>query len=203
MRLLRGCALGDAILLLGAAVFVARKLGRIRILVSPNYYKSIQDLLVTHPEVIPFTYENEAMLPDDGTFKLFDYDGPSLISRMDGSPTDWYKDLGVPFTERWDNCPIPEATGRIYPSNIAPVFVHDDRLRGFNIAIEGYRPPVTASIVDHVPAIKGAKEIHCMDSAFFNLIDSMDPLDADLFYYPNVKGHYPDTERRQCWRVVI
>ncbi len=202
MRLLRGCALGDTILLLGAAVYFSRKLGRIRVLTSPDYVKSVSDLLLNHPEIQAFSYENESNLPKDGTITLFDSAGNSLLRELNDSPVVWYKKMGIPYKERWDSSPVPDATASIYPCRKEPVFVHDDAVRGFIVPVGGYRPPVTQSIIDHVPALKGAKEIHCMESSIFNLVESMDPLNAELFYYPSVKSPYPFTPRRYNWQLM-
>ncbi len=194
----RGIGLGDQIILLGAAVYFARKLGSIAILTSPMDRKSISDLLVNHPEVEVVCYGDE----NKETIKLVDTHGESIIRELDGPPMDWYDKMGLPFSERWDSSPVPDAVSSIDSSDIATIFVHDDVSRGYRIPVEGYRPLITESIADHVPALKGAREIHCMDSSFFNLIESMEPLKAELFYYPGVKGHHPYTILRHAWNIV-
>ncbi len=203
MRLLRGCALGDTILLLGAAVYLAKKHGVIRILTSPNYYKSACDLLVNHPEVEAFTFQNEDTLPNYGELKVFDIAGNSVLQSLDGSPIRWYAEMDVPYNERWNSSPVPDATRSIKASDISPIFVHDYANMNWRIPVDGYRPPVTTSIIDHVPALKGAREIHCIDSSVFHFIDSMDPLDAELFYYPRLKLPYPFTPMSQNWNIVL
>lgn len=187
---------------MGAAVCLARKTVGTLILTSPCYLKSVSDLVSSHPEVQAFTCETETCLPKDGKVKLFDSIGKSILNKLEGSPVTWYEAMGVPFSERWDSCPIRESTSDIKPSYMHPVFVHDDVSRGFVIPVNGHRPGKTASIIEHVPALKGAREIHCMDSSFFNLIESMDPIEADLFYYPEVKGSYPYSLRKHHWNVV-
>jgi hypothetical protein len=203
MRLLRGCALGDTILLLGAAVYLARKTGEIRILTAPDYYKSICDLLVNHPEVEAFTHMNENELPKSGALKLFDSAGGSVLRELNGGPLNWYKTMGIPYQERWDSSPVADSTVSIKPNHEHSIFVHDDASRGFVVPVKGYRPEKTASIVDHVPALKGAREIHCMESSVFNLVESMDPLDAELFYYPKVKSPYPYVPRKHNWNIIL
>ncbi len=202
MRLLRGCALGDTILLLGAAIYFAREMSRIRIITSPNYVKSISDLLVNHPNVQAFSYDNENDLPKDGTLTLLDLAGGGILRELNGPPPNWYKTMGISYKERWDSSPVPDATEVIKSCNKEPVFVHDDASRGFIVPVKGYRPPKTESIVDHVQALKGASEIHCMESSVFHLVESMDPLDAELFYYPDVKPPYPSMPRRYDWHVM-
>ncbi len=200
MRLLRGCALGDTIILLGAAVYFSRKMGKIRLLTSPYCERSISDCLVNHSEVEVFTHKTEES--DTSIQALFHLDGGSLIQDLSGTPLDWYSRLGIPYSERFDSCPIVKVAESISPSYEWPVFVHDDSGRALNIPVKGHRPQRTESILDHVPALKGAKEIHCMDSSFFHLLESMNGLNAELFYYPLIKLPYPNTPRRHSWNVV-
>jgi hypothetical protein len=185
-----GIALGDCFLLSGIAVFLNLPLVPCR----SKYLKSVSDLYANHPGI------RVARDCDDETFdprwRAFGFSG--------GEQTiiEWYDRFGVPFSERWDSCPIPAITDSIKPGPFNHVFVHDDAERGFNIPVEGYRPRMTESIFHHVPAIKSAVKIHCMNSSFFNLIESMTRPNADLFYYPNIKQAY-NLPMRHDWKVIL
>lgn len=200
MRLLRGCALGDCIILLGAAVVMAKRLGALRFLSSPYCQNSVQDCLQHHPEIEVFTYEDDL---DPGRLSLFDSAGNSLLQSLGRSPALWYHELGLSYEERFVSCPISRVTDSIPPDPCAPpVFVHDDLSRGLMIPVCGYRPPKTKSILDHVPAIKGAQEIHCIDSSFFHFVESMDSVKAALFHHTGPKLPYSDIRNRHNWIVV-
>ena len=74
------------------------------------------------------------------------------------------------------------------------IFVHDDKERGFNIQIKGdnvIRPngSVTNNIFDNLYLIENAKEIHCMDSCFFIMIDFLIN-HPKMFYHKNTRGDY-------------
>jgi len=74
------------------------------------------------------------------------------------------------------------------------IFVHDDRERGYNINMYGediVRPgfSATKNIFDFLYLIENAKEIHCMDSCFFIMIDFILQL-PKMFYHINTRGDY-------------
>ena len=96
----------------------------------------------------------------------------------------FYEQAGIDFETRWTEFklvrdPAIELTVPIQPH----AFVHDDSSRGFTIdrsqasfsgmqqcaAIEG----VTDNIFAWLPSILSASEIHCIDSSFALLIDSL------------------------------
>lgn len=103
----------------------------------------------------------------------------------------FYLQAGVPFTNRWDDFEFSinqKNANEIVKSNLQPekfAFVHDDEPRNFKIA-QTYlssskvciRPRhdlhATYSIFDYFPVIKLADEIHCIESSFAALIDSID-----------------------------
>ena len=93
---------------------------------------------------------------------------------------DFYKEAGIYFRERWDSFSLPREllpglTG-IRPTEI---LLHAVPERNFTIDI-GRLPPGEVTIItrrpsfwDWLPEIYGAKEIHVVDSAYLNLVESL------------------------------
>ena len=202
-RFKQGCCLGDLILLSGAAVYLGKQLGGVRIICSDYCLDSSRALFANHPYVEVCCGFNEAST-NQRYRKLVDVnDSNAIIRALEATPMLWYKQLSVPFKELWDSCPIPELVESIAPSQESVVFIHDDHSRNQNIDIEGYRPPLTSNILDHVPMIKAAREIHCMNSCFYHLVESMPQVSGDLFYHAYVRHPYPDLPMRHPWQVIV
>ena len=205
-RFTQGGCLGDIILLSGAAVYLGRRLAQVGLgvrVVSSNYCaNSVRDLFRRHPHVEVCTALNEQETHQNWP-KLVDLnDASALVSTLGETPAEWYRQLGVPFRHCWDSCPIRELTDPIQPAHSSVVFVHDDKSRNQIIPVEGYRPPMTDSIFDHVPMLKAAVEIWCMNSCFFHFIEAMGLLKARLFYDLRVRKPYKDLPLQQPWTVI-
>lgn len=135
-------------------------------------------------------------IPDSGFF----YDGRAeeedviIITNDDNSKKFdecFYK--GFDFSKRWTDFYVkrdPEREIRLFEKyNVKEneyVFIHDDKDRGFNINLNGIRPVIglTDNIFDYLYLIENANEIHCIDSCFKLMIDSME-IDNKLFHYKN------------------
>lgn len=92
------------------------------------------------------------------------------------------------------------------------VFVHEDNARGFRITnhlpdIRIIRPDSAmkreSNIFDYLYMIEKAEEVHCIDSAFLNLIDCIQLRNKGLFFHKYVrdssKGKTPSLKMN--WRV--
>jgi hypothetical protein len=205
VRLTQGGGLGDVILQSGAAcALLAHPGGGIRIFSNNYCYQSVRTLFSRVPQVQACTAEHpgtHAKWP-----ALVDLnDCRAIVRSLVGKPQDWYKQFGVPWSQRWDSCPIPELCARVKPAAESVIFVHDDPARNQIIRVAGYRPPLTPDIFDHMPILKAAREIHCMESAFFHLLESMPEVEAKLFFYPNARNstYYPDLPMRHDWEIRL
>jgi hypothetical protein len=133
---------------------------------------------------------------------------------------DFYRILGVDFTERWNSFTIdrnPEAENKLL-REVCPagdfVFVHDDMSRGLQISekhinssLPVVRPFVTNSIFDWVSVLEKATEIHCMCSSFKHLVDSLPGINADLYYHHSyVKNgtvrEHSISSSRYGWKII-
>lgn len=92
----------------------------------------------------------------------------------------FYQQAGVGFLEKWGRfeCPEPRSSRAV-----EPVFIHDDIERGYCIPMEGRRPLPRASLFDFIEDLRGAREIHCINSCFAILADLITGCPAKKFLH--------------------
>ncbi len=110
---------------------------------------------------------------------------------------DFYKIAGIDFKKRWEDFAVVrdykrenELFQKLEIKPLEYVFLHDDIERKFKIN-ENYinnknfkiiRPFRTKTIFDWCTILENAKEIHCIDSSFRLLADSLE-LNTDLLFF--------------------
>lgn len=128
----------------------------------------------------------------------------------------FYMQARLPLSERWDGFKYerPDSYFPVWP--IDPVnpykFVHDDHERGMKIRDEYLigdtqivRPikDYTKNIFQWDRAIMGACEVHCINSSFLLLADSI-PTKGKLFYhkYARDEGRFCNPHLRKKWEII-
>lgn len=126
----------------------------------------------------------------------------------------FYHQAGLPYAQRWDGFHLqrsPEREAalfrRLVPDGGPYVFLHDDPSRGYrvdrarvpgNLPIIFPSPGLTDNVFDYCSILEGAAEIHCMDSAFRHLVDSLPHISGRLFLHHYVKPF--DAPSRHPWQ---
>ena len=117
----------------------------------------------------------------------------------------FYKQLGLEFKLRWDNFKLyrePETEIELFKKydirENEYIFLHDDPDRGFkindkiinnkNVKIIKPVKGLTSNIFHYCYILENASEIHCMDSSFKLLIDSLNPISKKLYHHLYVRG---------------
>ena len=116
----------------------------------------------------------------------------------------FYKMANVPFENKWDKFYYKRNTETEHDVfynklNLTDeskfIFVHDDAERPMlhdklSQGIKIVKPDrKDISIFDFLYTIEKAKEVHCIDSSFFNLIDCIQLKNDNLFFHKYVKIH--------------
>lgn len=137
----------------------------------------------------------------------------------------FYTQVGLPFNKRWDDFLVDRDVYRefnlyrevIGDNNNEYIFLHEDPSRGYIINREyitnKYLPVITPkveytnNIFDYLEIIENAKEVHCIDSSFKNMIDSVTlNSKGKLFYHlklqNNVVKDYTYSNSRLNWEVI-
>jgi hypothetical protein len=110
----------------------------------------------------------------------------------------FYEQFQYDFSNRWNKFTIPRdinAENELYDlfklQNKKYIFLHEtekykiDRKHITPMDIISPIPGLTNNIFDYCKIIENANEIHCIDSSFKNLADSLTPTTHNLFYYKN------------------
>jgi hypothetical protein len=117
----------------------------------------------------------------------------------------FYQQVGLSFKKRWTDFnvirDIAEEQSLFEHFNLKKdsyIFIHDDPKRNFNINREHivnkdlpvFIPEKTLknNIFDYITILENAKEIHCIDSSFKLLADSVLEDRKNLFYHINLSG---------------
>src|SRR5258708_15736992 len=166
---------------------------------------SVRSFFILHPDIkvyecsnYPDPYKNCVMRGDIfrtgfyGWDKQVDLPVDNNISFAEN----FYRQVGLDYSIRWDYSPIPEIASRFYNAKLSNAqvkysFVHDDPNRGFCIkphrlcSLPTIRPNnPEGSILAYIPLICNAWEIHVIDSSVMHLVESLDlNPDIKLFYH--------------------
>lgn len=173
--------LGDAILCNGLVRTLAGKRKRLALPVKDRNLASVSAMFsdLDNISIVPVKDDDDAvaLAKEYPSLRL------GLFSKKGCEFKAWdrqfYEQAGVEFEMRWKAfalpCPLPELP--IAPAPYA--FVHDDEKRGYAVKrglpehLSIQRPKLTKSIFDHLPLLRQASEIHCIDSSFALLADSI------------------------------
>jgi len=205
--------MGDMISCNGIVRFYAEQYDRVYVFCKPKYAKNVlwmyRDNLNIH-----------ALPMEDNQVQLFMNINPlneylivgheKLHEELRRDPKGrfdqvFYKMANVPFEDKWNRfyCErVPMMEQDVYYNKLGLkddsefIFVHDDRERPIPWdrlpqEIRIIRPDrQDISIFDFLYTIEKAKEVHCIDSSFFNLIDCIQlRKDENLYFHKYVKIH--------------
>lgn len=122
-----------------------------------------------------------------------------------------YRQAQVDFSRRWDGFKLPVVKKPLTTPQTPFALVCDSVERGFNIEgarlpkdISLIRPWKAHSIFEFTPLISEASEIHCINSAFAILIDSVPTPKAKLFMhrYARPFTSYDNFKLRKPWKIL-
>lgn len=196
--------LGDLILLCPIAIYLLRDYERVYFPTSKHYSDSVRSFFLFHPRVkvfecdsYPEPYRNCAIHGDVFRTGFYGYDRPVTlpIDNNISFAENFYKQVGLDYSIRWDYSPIPELARRLYNAKLSNPntkysFVHEDLGRGFRInpihlkmynVIKPDQPQ--GSILGYLPFINNAWQIHAIDGPVRHLIESIDINPAIQLYY--------------------
>jgi len=181
-------------------------------------FRDLEDL-----EVLPFNndVEVEQYLRQNQIYNVFRV-GHQEMFRFGHLNFDeaFYTQMGIDFSKRWDSFFVQrdlDAERKLFEKTELVegeyIFLHDDVSRGYEInrkLIQSSLPVffpkkgLTENIFDYLYLIENASEIHCMDSSFRLIIDSLTEVKTDgLFYHVYVRGNSKmnRTNSKLNWRV--
>lgn len=113
---------------------------------------------------------------------------------------DFYRHMGVPFSARWLLAAVPLPAREVKRRDFS--IRHHDPKRGYTT--DGVKPVIDIvpeekpRILDWVPELRAAAEIHCIDSCILNLVESLFARgalrpDVKLYYHAYARNTPPPT----------
>lgn len=129
----------------------------------------------------------------------------------------FYKQVGIDFEKRWtdffvqrDNLREDELYNS-YNINENYVFLHDDEERGFKINekhivnkdLRTIKPikSLTSNIFDYLKILENATEIHCIDSSFKLISDSIN-IKSNLIFYHLIRKTHLHSSSSKNWTEI-
>ena len=132
----------------------------------------------------------------------------------------FYKLVGIEFNRRFDDFyfdrePLEEERlcKKLNPDNERYIFVHDDPARGFEIPEEKIkelagdckiiRNDMTENIFHFCKLFENAHQIHCMESSFRSLVETLD-IKGELFFHNFREGAsgFLGNSTKQPWKEI-
>lgn len=211
--------LGDHILCNALVRHFADSHGTLGLFVRRRYLESVRFMYRDAPAIRLFAVRDDREV---GAF-LRDWPQASCIrlgfEALDLSSSsfaeDFYRQAGLDYTNRWHGT-VRRDPGReefLFRSLIGDsgpyLFVHDDPGRGYvidparlpaGVPVVRPRPGLTNNIFDYGLVLERAQEIHCMDSSFRHVVDTLGLTGPRLFLHLYAKG--VDVPSRLPWTVL-
>jgi hypothetical protein len=124
---------------------------------------------------------------------------------------EFYRQAGVPFTERWTKSKLPSPSKYPIPCKTQAILVHDEEQHRIEFPFDE-EPVRIAPVEGHsafiwMCAMQRARQIHCIDSSMANLVESMWAngylnLGTELFFHVDARPTVPATLLAP-WRTVL
>lgn len=214
MKVIMHLGLGDAIVTTPIIAWLAQTKGEIEIPCWIHNLTSVQSFFVNYPQVtiIPFGNETEMLIWGAHTGLRLGHYGESK-QRPDEDFAQWfYRQAGLDIGLKHIYDPIPLAAKesvQFTTANGDYNFIHDDAKREFEINSKHInreyfiiRPMTAETIFSYSDIICKAKEIHCIDSSFLHLAESL-PTTGKLFYHKYARQGSEDYKYlTKKWEVI-
>jgi hypothetical protein len=206
--------LGDHIICNGLVHCIKKRMecSNIFLLTKPEYLQTITKLYEDFPDIQLVGLPEEYRLKE-GEFSMTLSQVNSIpllkVSFMQDRKTPFdlafYRQLGIDFRNRWSEfrapTNVPEAEAffkKLVKADRYCLVANQSSVGEIEIDVRTALPiyylrvGMTPNLLDWLVVIKNAAEIHCVDSAVFHLVDSLDLKNTKLFYHDIRKGlfHY-------------
>lgn len=212
---------GDALVLNGLIRVLARRHARVKWITKTDYVRAVRATIEDVPNVqvlaaIDYEEVKKRWIPQCpnnlrlGYFNELGFNEAKWDSEM-------YRQAEISFDTRWSEFRLPNRLVRGWKEpkkNIA--LIHEDYDRNFLVRpnalpndLEIFRINKRPSILDWMPEILAAKELHFVDSAFLNLAESLHAMgvlsNTALVFHRYAKvypGYAKWPELRGPWRII-
>jgi hypothetical protein len=145
---------------------------------------------------------NIRLIAIDNDLQVLDYDYKIGFTKQceieENFGEEFYRQAGLKYEDRWKHKPIIQE-GHCYTGEQHDIVICDSP--EFIVDKKGYRPNGKSSIFEYIGILENAKEIHCIESSFKQLIEYINPL-GKLYYHFNPKKSWRQVKSRHQWQVI-
>jgi len=123
----------------------------------------------------------------------------------------FYKQLNIDFSERYNSFYLPKQKPSpiLEPPSEDYILVHDEAsVCKYNLDIDSnlkivkIENGITNNLFSYINLIYNAKEIHCINSSVFHLIDSLKGITDKLFYHDIRRTDNSEFKLSEKWKVI-
>lgn len=221
--------LGDMFICNGLVRHLVTSLGQLSVIALPEYFESVEFMFSDDPRIDVVKLNPMDKKVDDLELKwhhlkdLLDWSQYNTIpiGFLHRSLNVWnypsidrgfYSQLDLPFDYKWDKYHAPRYALTGVDIKVDYVFVHEDPLRNltlnlsFDDVYHVIRPTDFnfSNIFMYEDIIRGASEVHVIDSAFSNFIEHMSDLTIPKYLYDakHIAGTKGFPVYRNNWNLV-
>lgn len=223
LTLITHLGLGDLILQSGLAVHLAKEYDKVYYPCRKRDLNSVRSFFLLQPKIVVVPIDTDSPHPDQRFLVgqealMLGFYSPDPMDRAISFAENFYRQAGVSYDVRWDECPIQEVVDTFYRLHWmvtpwADSFIHDDPDRSFSInlnlvstsqlsrTLEG-----PSSILAYSHWLATAKQIHVIDGPFLHLAESI-ATRGELFYHKyarplSARWSDLDCPTRKKWNVL-
>jgi hypothetical protein len=153
--------------------------------------ENVRSIFINTPNIIIHVVESDKDFLNEGKSFALGYYSPIQQLPTEDFVQWFYRQAGMTYADRLKWCPVQEAAKKVSQTTVSSEFeydfVHDAGSTGEHTIKHKkdrliFRPSKQGSILRYVEALKNATEIHCIDSSFFHLVESI-YTKGQLFYH--------------------
>ena len=228
-------SMGDALVASGLVRFFSKKCNKIFVPVAEWMLSTIECMYESDDKIEVILYQGDAWMKEFcKTHACAEIKGPSIYT-YDNKCVLWdeqfYAYYDIPFSLRYTGFKIPQSVQRrmfnhtvmapdtpyvvlhdhTWNMGIIPIDLHTWRTPEDQTLFNSYQqihldPSVSSNLWDYLPLIQGAKELHCIPSCVFCLVDGIQEQTTAKLYYHNIRENTVMRVNNQwnnnCWTII-
>lgn len=207
--------MGDALLCNGLVRVLAARHGAVQVPAYPHNMEAVKFMFSDDPNIEVVEAQNSphaaAMAVASQNSIQLGFYAPEGDFKAAIFDEEFYRQAKVHFSNRWDAFKLPDlGTINSLVDEAACgefSFIHHDPKRGFPIKIEYCKYPNYMAEPDrpyfhHLPLMKAAREVHCINSSFLILWDSMPHVEGQKLYFHRYPRNTDHPKLKKDWHII-
>lgn len=204
--------LGDHFICNGLVNYIANNNDNITLICKKRNYATVKSLYIESKiKIHAIDAHNE--IQETLNYSLSNNNEKILfIGFQNCNPLDWdrsfYKQVNIDFSERYNSFRLPKKLPDQLTINSPYIFIHNQSsdkvfdLKKIKSSLPKFivEKKQTNNLLSYINLINGAEEVHCIDSSFYHLIDSMDK--KNNLYYHDIRKYPYSFKVSSKWEII-